>query len=50
MDLIVRGACGYEIRAPNEPDLIRDTQIHAKDAHDMALTDEQVLAIMEVEQ
>ncbi|HEX2172407.1 MAG TPA: DUF1059 domain-containing protein [Dehalococcoidia bacterium] len=50
MALIIRCACGYEIRAQSEAELIEATQTHAQAAHDMILTEEQVLAIMQVEQ
>lgn len=47
---VVRCECGGEIRNTDEQSLIQATQKHASDAHKLALTDEQVLAMMEVEQ
>jgi predicted small metal-binding protein len=50
MQRIVRCNCGAEIRSDNERDLIEQVQQHAKSAHDLDLTAEQVLAMMEIEQ
>jgi predicted small metal-binding protein len=50
MQRIVRCNCGAEIRSDNERDLIEQVQQHAKSAHDLDLTEEQVLAMMEIEQ
>ena len=50
MGKIVRCSCGVEIRADDERELIGLTQEHAKSAHDLDLSDEQVLSMMEVEQ
>jgi predicted small metal-binding protein len=50
MGKIVRCRCGVEIRASDERELIALTQQHAKSAHDLDLSDEQVLAMMELEQ
>ena len=50
MELVVRCTCGYEIRHTIEQELIQETQAHAREAHDPALSDEQVLAIVEVDQ
>ena len=50
MELVVRCTCGYEIRHTIEQELIQETQAHAREAHDLALSDEQVLAIVEVDQ
>lgn len=50
MTKVVRCACGIEIRADNEADLIAAVQAHAKTAHDLVLTAEQVLAMAEIDQ
>jgi predicted small metal-binding protein len=46
---VVRCTCGVEIRADDEPELVRLVQEHAKTAHDLDLSAEQVLAMAEVE-
>jgi predicted small metal-binding protein len=50
MTKIVRCTCGVELRSADEADLIARVQRHAADAHDLALTDEQVRAMMEIDQ
>ena len=50
MTKIVRCTCGVELRSADEADLIERVQEHAKAAHDLALSDEQVRAMMEIEQ
>ena len=50
MELVVRCTCGYEIRHTVEQELVQETQSHAREAHDLVLSDEQVLAIIEVDQ
>ncbi len=50
MTKVVRCMCGYEIRNLDEAQLIRDTQTHAQEAHDLNLSDEQVRSMMEIEQ
>lgn len=47
---VVRCACGVEIRDVNEIALIDKTQRHAKEAHDLDLSGEQVRSMMEVDQ
>jgi predicted small metal-binding protein len=49
MRKVVRCSCGVEIRAENERELIARVQDHAKEAHDLTLSDEQVLAMAEIE-
>jgi predicted small metal-binding protein len=49
MNKVVRCSCGVEIRADDERDLIDQVQSHAKEAHDLTLNDEQVLAMAEIE-
>jgi hypothetical protein len=39
-----------EIRSDNESELIQLVQTHARDAHELALSDEQVRDMMEIEQ
>jgi predicted small metal-binding protein len=50
MRKVVRCACGMEIRGEDEGELIRLVQAHARDAHEMSLTDDQVRDMMEIEQ
>lgn len=50
MTKLVRCACGVEIRNADEEQLTRDTQRHAKESHDLDLSDEQVRSMMEVDQ
>lgn len=40
--------CGATIRKPNDEELIRAVQNHAKSVHNMDLTREQVLSMAEV--
>lgn len=49
MKKVVRCSCGVEIRANDERALIEQVQTHAKEAHDLNLNDEQVLAMAEIE-
>ena len=50
MTKVVRCSCGLDLRDGNEQQLITKVQRHAKEAHDLDLTDEQVRAMMEIEQ
>jgi predicted small metal-binding protein len=47
---VVRCSCGVEMRGRDESELIRRVQEHARDVHDVALSDEQVRAMMEIDQ
>ena len=47
---VVRCTCGIEIRDADEAQLIARVQQHAREAHDLALNDEQVRAMMEIDQ
>jgi predicted small metal-binding protein len=49
MRKVVRCSCGIEIRAEDERTLIADVQRHAKEAHDLTLSEEQVLAMAEID-
>jgi len=49
MRKVVRCTCGVEIRAEDERTLVADVQRHAKEAHDLTLTEEQVLAMAEID-
>jgi predicted small metal-binding protein len=46
----VHCTCGVEIRNQDETQLIRDVQKHASEAHNLTLSDEQVRAMMFIEQ
>jgi predicted small metal-binding protein len=50
MGKVVRCSCGVEIRAANDRELIETVRAHARDAHGMELSDEQILAMAEIEQ
>jgi predicted small metal-binding protein len=45
MSKIIQCPCGYVIRADNEEDLVARARQHARETHDMELTDEQALAM-----
>jgi predicted small metal-binding protein len=47
---VVRCSCGVEMRSRDEGELIRRVQEHAREVHDTALSDEQVRAMMEIDQ
>jgi predicted small metal-binding protein len=49
MTRVVRCTCGVEIRDSEEARLVRSVQKHAKEAHDLDMSEEQVRAIMELE-
>lgn len=50
MGKVVRCSCGVEMRGRDEGELIRQVQEHARDVHDAMLSDEQVRAMMEIDQ
>ena len=50
MTKIVRCTCGLDLRGTDETDLIDRVQRHAGEAHDLTLNEEQVRAMMEVDQ
>ena len=50
MTKVVRCACGLHLRDADEARLIVQVQRHAKDAHDLDLSAEQVRAMIEIEQ
>lgn len=50
MRKIVRCACGLELSDDQEPNLISRVQAHAKEAHDLTLSDDQVRDMMEIDQ
>jgi predicted small metal-binding protein len=47
---VVYCPCGVTIRDSDDAGLIRQAQKHAKDTHEMDLTDDQVLAMARPEQ
>jgi predicted small metal-binding protein len=47
---VVRCSCGVEMRSRDEADLIRRVQEHAREVHDAVLSEEQVRAMMEIDQ
>lgn len=50
MGKVVRCSCGVELRDRDEATLIRQVQAHAREAHDLTLSDEQVRDMLEVDQ
>ncbi len=50
MGKVVRCSCGVELRDRDEGELIRRVQAHAREAHDLTLSEEQVRAMMEIDQ
>jgi predicted small metal-binding protein len=50
MQKVVRCACGVEIRAEDDRELIERVQVHAREAHSLSLSAEQVLAMAEIDQ
>lgn len=50
MTKVVRCTCGVELRNGDEAALIVQVQDHAREAHDLTLSDEQVRDMLEVEQ
>ena len=50
MSKVVRCACGVELRDVDENELIQQVQQHAREAHDLTLSEEQVRDMMEVDQ
>jgi predicted small metal-binding protein len=47
---VVRCSCGVEMRSRDEDELIRRVQEHAREVHDLALSEEQVRTMMEIDQ
>jgi predicted small metal-binding protein len=47
---VVRCSCGLEMRGRDEGELILRVQEHAREVHDAALSEEQVRAMMEIDQ
>ena len=47
---VVRCSCGVEMRSRDEAELIRQVQWHAQEVHDVVLSEEQVRAMMEIDQ
>lgn len=50
MKRMVRCTCGVELRSGDENDLVGRVQRHATEAHDLPLNEEQVRAMMEIDQ
>jgi predicted small metal-binding protein len=42
---VVRCDCGYEVRVADEEGLVAAIQWHAREAHDMPLSDEEALVL-----
>ncbi len=47
---VVRCTCGVELRDESDDALVETVQRHAREAHELELSREQVLAMMEIEQ
>jgi predicted small metal-binding protein len=50
MTRVVRCSCGAELRNTDEAELIARVKEHAMSAHNLKLSDEQIRAMMEIEQ
>ncbi len=50
MTKVVQCSCGLDLRDADEQQLIAQVQKHAREAHDLDLNEEQVRAMMEIEQ
>jgi predicted small metal-binding protein len=50
MRKVVRCSCGVEIRAEDERELVERVQAHAREAHGVSITAEQVLAMAEIDE
>ena len=50
MTRVVRCSCGTELRGTDESDLITRVKDHARSAHNLELSDEQIRSMMEIEQ
>ena len=50
MSKVVRCACGVELRDQNETELIRLVREHARQAHELDLSEEQIRDMMEIDQ
>lgn len=50
MAKVVRCTCGVELRGETDDVLVALVQRHAREAHELELSREQVLAMMEIEQ
>jgi len=49
MKRVVRCRCGVEIRGESEQEVIERVREHATSAHDLQLTDEQIVSMIEIE-
>jgi predicted small metal-binding protein len=47
---VVRCSCGVEMRSRDEAELIRNVQEHARELHDAVLSEDQVRAMVEIDQ
>lgn len=47
---VVRCTCGVELREESDDALVERVQRHAREAHELELSREQVLAMMEIDQ
>ena len=47
MTKVIKCDCGFVVRGDTEGELVNAAQRHAKEAHDMELTAEQILAMAE---
>ena len=47
MNKVIKCDCGYVVRGNSDDELVHAAQAHAKDAHGMDLTAQQVLAMAE---
>lgn len=50
MGKVVRCTCGVEVRGEDDADLVLQVQQHAREAHDLTLSEQQVQGMMEIDQ
>jgi hypothetical protein len=46
VDKVLHCNCGYDARAADEEGLVAEVQRHAREAHSMALTDDEALVLV----
>lgn len=47
MTKVIKCDCGFVVRGQTDDELVEAATVHAKEAHDMELTAEQILAMAE---
>lgn len=47
MTKVIKCDCGFVVRGDTDDELVKAARSHARDVHEMELTDEQILAMAE---